>query len=329
MSAQIKDSITEYDVVLAYRVLLGRDPETMVLAAFGAEMQRRKMSRKELVQGIMQSDEFKDKYDLPRNVIARDFGGYVVYIRPEDLDIGAVVASGVEYEPHIGKVFRQYAKLGSTVLDVGANVGVFTMLAASLVGASGRVIAVEPLDKNLQLIYSALAQNGFKHVEVLPLAAADATGVWAVSTTMRTSNAEVNRIDVAKKHDLFAAVRALDSILEGLDRLDLVKIDIAGNEPVAFAGMQAALQRLQPVVVTQFHPQALERNAKITGEQYAQALFDYAPTVFALSATSGCVQCEDPAQVMQAWRQVNEAAGADGGLYIDLLVVPTRHAPPL
>lgn len=322
MSAQFKDAITEYDVVLAYRVLLGRDPETMVLTTFGAEMQRRKMSRKELVQGIMQSDEFKDKYDLPRNVVMRSFGGYVVYMRPEDLDIGAVIAAGAEYEPHIVNVFNEYAKLGSTVLDVGANIGFFTMLAASLVGAGGRVIAVEPLDKNLQLIYLAATHNGYKHIEVLPFAAIDTTGIWAAHTTTRTSNAEVKQVDLAQKHELFTAVRPLDSVLRDLPSLDLVKIDVAGSEPIAFAGMSQTLDRLKPVVVTQFHPQAIERNTPYNAEDYAQMLCDYAPNVYALTAQNNRVRCENKEDVIRCWESHNQSAGLQGELYIDLLATP-------
>ncbi len=319
---QMNNGITEYDVVLAYRVLLERDPDTRALVAFDKEFRRRTVSRRELIQGILRSDEFKDKYDLPRNAVSRDLGGYVVYMRPEDLDIGAVIASGGDYEPQVAAVIKEYAKPGSTVLDIGANIGFFTMLAASLVGEDGRVIAVEPLDKNLQLIYLALAQNGFKQVEVLPFAAANSTSVLAAHTTVRTSNAEIKEIDHAQKHELFTISRPLDSVLKDLTRLDLVKIDIAGSEPIAFAGLMNTLSRLQPVVVTQFHPQALERNAKVSGEQYARTLFDYAPTVFALQSKSDRICCENPAHAMEVWRQVNETAGADGGMYIDLLAVP-------
>ena len=63
-------------------------------------------------------------------------------------------------------------------VDVGANVGVLTFLAASIVGNTGRVIAVEPNPDNLQLLYRGIVLNGFNNVKVLPHAASHARTVF-------------------------------------------------------------------------------------------------------------------------------------------------------
>ncbi len=75
------------------------------------------------------------------------------------------------YEPHVTNLVKGILKEGGVFLDVGANIGYFTMLAASLVKANGKVIAIEPNPQNLQLIYSSLLENHLSNVAIYPYAA--------------------------------------------------------------------------------------------------------------------------------------------------------------
>src|SRR5947208_793716 len=54
------------------------------------------------------------------------------------------------YESHMQRLFREHIGPGSTVFDIGANVGFFTLLASKLAGEAGRVYAFEPLPRNLR-----------------------------------------------------------------------------------------------------------------------------------------------------------------------------------
>ena len=70
-------------------------------------------------------------------------GGVELYCDTADAAVTPGLRSGV-YEPHLTQVFERYCRPGMTVVDVGANLGYYSLLASRLVGTSGRVIALEP-----------------------------------------------------------------------------------------------------------------------------------------------------------------------------------------
>src|SRR5690606_15185214 len=85
------------------------------------------------------------------------------------------IASGQDnYEPHVTAEVRRLLQPGMTFVDVGANIGYFALLAASLVGAQGKVIAFEPNLENCELLRRSIAANGFDDfVHVHPYAVAE------------------------------------------------------------------------------------------------------------------------------------------------------------
>lgn len=118
---------------------------------------------------------------------------------------------------------------GATVVDVGAHQGVFTLLAASRVGARGRVVSVEALPSNRRLLEGNVAGNGLKQVTIAALAAGEAAGratfhvfplVTGGSLVLKPEGAEPIEVEVDR----------LDAILEraGVGKVDLLKIDVEG-----------------------------------------------------------------------------------------------------
>jgi FkbM family methyltransferase len=86
------------------------------------------------------------------------------------------VSNGHFYEPDLSNVMIRALRDGDTVIDVGANIGYFTMLAATCVGATGKVIAFEPDPANVARLEANAARNGFTQVEVVARPASDAPG---------------------------------------------------------------------------------------------------------------------------------------------------------
>ena len=67
-----------------------------------------------------------------------------MYASREDTFLGSVITQTHDYEPHVSKVFREYLRPGMQVLDIGASIGYFSLLAASLVETDGLVYSWEP-----------------------------------------------------------------------------------------------------------------------------------------------------------------------------------------
>jgi FkbM family methyltransferase len=148
------------------------------------------------------------------------------------------------FEPRETAMVARWLGPGMTFLDVGANFGYFTMLAASRVGAEGRVLAVEPSPYAGSCLAIAVEANGLQQVRVFPMGLSAAAGdldLYIPATEegfhSPTMSAESGGAPVAVR------VRRLDECLEdwGVERVDLMKIDIEGHEPQALAGGYRAL----------------------------------------------------------------------------------------
>jgi len=106
--------------------------------------------------------------------------GIVLVMNQDDAIVCGALTLGC-YETFPRRLFRDLLKPGMTVVDVGANIGLYTAIAAGRVGPAGRVIAVEPEGRNCRLIHQTLELNRFTNVEVVQAAVSD-----SCSSTRRT-----------------------------------------------------------------------------------------------------------------------------------------------
>jgi FkbM family methyltransferase len=151
--------------------------------------------------------------------------------------------------------WRSAIQPGMTVIDVGANVGVYTFSAASQVGASGRVLAIEPFSGCVQCLQETCRLNQFDWVTVCQGAASDYDGTARLSLQ---SASEMNQIvmaetDGATQTGPFEDVPCflLDSLMkqEKLTQVDFLKIDAEGHELQVLQGSDRLLTEFAPVIL--------------------------------------------------------------------------------
>jgi FkbM family methyltransferase len=313
---------TTEDIYYAYRLLLGREPD-----AAGSEHYQRMLAEKsltpdKLAEFFLGSSEFAARHNLQDEAAEVDFDGYSLYVRRDDHDIGMSVMQGV-YEPHVTAVVKEVLRPGDTFVDVGANIGYFAALGAHLVGPTGHVVAIEPMDKNVQLISATVWRNRFANVEVLPYAASASARIVPMVTGPRTSNGEVVRADPnGRVPALFAQARRLDDMLRDLDRLDLIKFDIEGHELLAWRGFAEGIVRHRPLVLTEFHPKCMRENAGVEPTEYLDVLFGYAESVHVLRGPADRVPCRNVTEVMAEWEAADRRLRSGGTTHLDLFVRP-------
>ncbi len=179
--------------------------------------------------------------------------GDLVYV-PHPLDMRGRHA--LLHPPRVHPAVLAYLGPGSVAIDVGANLGEWTVPFARAVGAAGRVLAIEPTPRSAAALEATLAANALRHAEVIRCAAGDRDGVaeFAVPiVTSARSDTGTARIGPALPghQALQVLVRALGSLVaeHGLDRLDLIKIDVEGSERHVLDGAAAILCRHRPVLV--------------------------------------------------------------------------------
>jgi len=153
--------------------------------------------------------------------------------------------------------FERMLRPGFSVLDIGANIGLYSAVSAGAVGPAGTVFAIEPDRCNCDFLRRTIGLNGFTNVHITQAAASDSTcpGRLFLSSDNKADHRIFDSAD-GREHvpvdlttiDDFVAAR-------GIARVDVVKMDIQGAEPRAFAGMRRTLEANRDVrVVMEFWP---------------------------------------------------------------------------
>lgn len=172
-----------------------------------------------------------------------------LFLDPDSLAITPLVLEKGIWEARETRVFLDSVAAGDVVVDVGANVGYYTLLAAERVGAEGRVYAFEPDPVSFEILERNVRLNGFANVTAEPKAASNQNGTTmlffddAIREDSRiyepTSGvlADVLGRSLERKQVEVETVR-LDDYFEGVEeRVDFIKIDTQGAEGVIVEGL--------------------------------------------------------------------------------------------
>lgn len=148
------------------------------------------------------------------------------------------------YEPEITRLVQTTAKPGMTLVDAGANVGYYTLIAARLVGVTGRIYAFEPDPLNYSYLVRNVEANGCSGVITVPKALSSTTGRTKFIRDARGAEGFVTSAgDV--QYTLEVPTVTLDDFFsaEGWPGVDIMKMDIEGSEKSALEGMPELSRR--------------------------------------------------------------------------------------
>jgi FkbM family methyltransferase len=175
------------------------------------------------------------------------------------------------YEPQISFALARILSPGMTVVDVGANWGYFTLLAAGLVGPGGRVLALEPDPRMFRLLGDNIALNGFARAGARLVAAAERNGVGTLAGYAEgAGNRGVSRLRSGEGPD-FVEVRlaTIGAILadERIEMVDVIKIDVEGAEDGVLLGMRDGLRNGSfRRILLELHPSLLAERGRTADE---------------------------------------------------------------
>ena len=185
--------------------------------------------------------------------------GHRIYVDPNN-SLG--LAEGKLFEPTEVQLIQLLIKQGDTVLDVGANVGYFTLLMARIVGSEGHVYAFEPSEENVALLKKNVAENGYTNVTIVPRAVTNQTG--SSSIYLSEENVGDHRVypSESARQSVSIETVSLDEFFNGKDaHIALIKMDIQGAEPMALAGMRRFLAQQPDVnLITEFWPYGITQS---------------------------------------------------------------------
>jgi FkbM family methyltransferase len=162
-----------------------------------------------------------------------------------------LLAQGDWFEKEM-ELWRNQLQAGMTVIDVGANVGVYTFSAAKKVENTGKVIAIEPFNICVQCLKETCKINDFSWVKLYEAAASDHEGVGKLA--LHNAN-ELNEVitDESITADKLVSINllTLDSLIEteNLTQVDWLKIDAEGHEMQVLQGAGRILQKFKPKII--------------------------------------------------------------------------------
>jgi len=197
-----------------------------------------------------------------------ELDGFKLAIDLADASVGKPILHSRSYEPHGTAFMRRWIKSGMTVVDVGANIGFFTILASKLVGDEGRVIAIEPNSENARLILLDVEINRAGNVQLLPVALSNAMGNAYFSAHIGSNGGFLSSsLEILQSPQcVVVPTFRLDQLIH--DRVDVIKIDVEGAEGLVVEGGWSLIEKHRPAIVTEFSPEMLGRVSRVKGADY-------------------------------------------------------------
>lgn len=165
-------------------------------------------------------------------------GPFCVRFDPRDRMRGKKLALYGEYDVHEISLLCSLLKPGDHVLDIGANIGLYSLYFSRAVGESGRVIAFEPDPDNLALLKLNLERNECKNVEIVPCALNDQKAKGELFQD-QTNRGHLSLFELEKTEgSITVSVRRGDEVMKELGvQPRVAKIDVEGAEPGVIAGL--------------------------------------------------------------------------------------------
>jgi len=154
------------------------------------------------------------------------------------------------YELKKCQAFEREITPGAVVYDIGANVGYFSLLAAVLAGADGKVYAFEPLPRNIAFLRKHVALNQLDTIEVYEAAVSDHAGEASFDLGSSTAMGHL-----ADSGELKVQMVCLDELLSNgqVSPPDYMKVDVEGAEYVALSGARKLLAEFHPILFLDTH----------------------------------------------------------------------------
>lgn len=186
----------------------------------------------------------------------RILGGWACFVDTRDDAVAPWLMLDGFWEAWITVELMRHIRTGAHVIDVGANCGYYSIMAAALAGPEGRVLAVEPQPRLAECIRRSRRVNGFSGLDVVEAAVTDKVGKATLSV-LPNDLGGASLTDRGGEHieTMTTTVDALVEVSQLGGRLDLIKIDAEGAELDIWHGMGKTIQsNPQLVIAMEFNP---------------------------------------------------------------------------
>ncbi|MEB3233083.1 MAG: FkbM family methyltransferase [Leptolyngbyaceae bacterium] len=284
-------------------------------SGFKAKIQQLRQDNKDIKRLLRQLNQRIEKLDSNQssvylgneNALTRTLYGHKMIVQTQDISLAPHLLMGGTWEPWVTQVFIDHIKEGMTVIDIGANLGYYTLIAASLVGESGHVYSFEVNQELCDLIYRNVTINGLGQ-RTIPVNKA----VYSTNTTLQfnkrrhfqgSSSVGIQKTDdqnqslhtraLQEEHDAVEILKveaiALDSYFPPSTNIDFIKIDAEGSEAEIFAGMKRLISDQEHLsIIFEFYPGSFQTQNEAV--EYLQNIITMGFTLNGIAPKIGLVE---------------------------------------
>ncbi len=209
--------------------------------------------------------------------ITRTIYGHKILLDTRDMSLTPHILMDGKWEEWITNVFLSLIREGDTVIDIGCNIGYYSLLAAGAVGENGKVICYEANKELADLAFHSLHMNGFHDrtdVRNKAIYSKNTTitfsmfekfkgssGIWVTDELARSYHDKLIKINIE--------AATLDSEIPAGTKVDLLKIDTEGAEPHIIEGAKRVLQENEEIkIIMEFCPMMIDASFGSTNRFY-------------------------------------------------------------
>lgn len=223
------------------------------------------------VPGVLAAKSFLFQLLWPNRSSIVEIQGSKMYVNPEGLPKGFrntfqayIVRNG--WEELTTEMFKKVVKKGDIVVDLGANIGYFSLLAARLVGSEGKVYAFEPEPRNYSLLLKNMELNGYDNIVPVPKAVSNVSGTIRFFLHSKDTGAHTIYQPLHGEREFKESIEvqavALDEFFKDKEcPINVIKMDIEGAETAALLGMDRIISENENLkMFIEFHPPGIKRS---------------------------------------------------------------------
>jgi len=177
------------------------------------------------------------------------------------------------------QVFVSHLREGMTVMDVGANLGLYSLLISRAIGPSGKVYAFEPVPEIFARLKEHIALNNATNVIPVPIALSDEKG----KAKMSVRGGESSLFRHLSNEFVEVQVERLDDFVERekIERVDAIKLDVEGAELKVIRGADKTIRRDKPILMVEIQAATLQA-AGTTPEELFENIISYGYNAFVI-----------------------------------------------
>jgi FkbM family methyltransferase len=203
--------------------------------------------------------------DQEKWIIAPLPDGSLVYIDLMDCGVSRNILFG-DHERTETELIRSYLSEGSVFIDIGANIGWYTIQTARWVGRAGNVFSFEPRPSTFEHLTKSIKINGLDNITAYKIALSDEKGTAMLMTPEGHKNPGSSYL--GNGDGIPVSLAKLDDIIPPLKRLDLIKMDVEGWEPNVIKGAKQTIRKFKPTILSEISPWMLRERSGISDREY-------------------------------------------------------------